>query len=517
MELKYHLAERGFQLDKVPVGYQILGDVLLLKFPIGVEIGLNEKSDMAKALADILNSVRVVAEIKRVDGELRTPKVTVLFSKGGKSLETVHIENGIEFKLDARKIMFSKGNVSERARLVSKIKPGETIIDMFAGIGYFSLGIAKNSAAAKIIAIEKNIVAFKYLKENVKLNGIKNITPIKSDCRRAKISDKADRVLMGYFPDTQKFLPYAFRFLKDRGVIHYHNVYREDEMVERPVTELKDAAKKAGYKVVGVAQHIVKSYAPRTFHVVVDAEVEKADSVSAKTPQEFYNRTADIYDMRQQNKWTARLREAEIALLKKHAIGRVLDVGCGTGYHLAALFAAAKSAGGKTIEAKLSDPGFDLTGIDVSKAMLEAARKVAPNARFVEGRAELLPFENESFDTVLCMFSTLNLCDYAKALAEMYRVLKRGGKLILSVSSVHDNDGKSEKRIRIEGSVIKLHLFIAAELTNAFSQTGFEVIEFSSLFRTKRPRWGDWQSDVEDELTLPVERGAIYLCVLGKK
>jgi tRNA wybutosine-synthesizing protein 2 len=490
MTLKEQLVSHGFKPEYVPGGYQIIGDILLAKFPASTQ-----KKKIAKAIAKILPNVRVVCEIKRIGGEFRKPKIAVLFSKRGKSLETIHIENGVRFALDVSKIMFSKGNLAERARLISKVRPDEVIIDMFAGIGYFSLGLAKS--AAKIYSIEKNPVALKYLKQNIALNGISDIVAIRGDCRKAKIEEKADRVLMGYFPGTQKFLPAAFKFLKSHGVIHYHNIYNEQAMRTKPIDELEAAAKKAGYKIVGFAQHVVKSYAPHVWHIVVDAEVKKETGT-----KEFYDKTAEIYDLRQKNAWTHKLRETEIKLLDEHTRGSVLDIGCGTGFHLAWL--------------SENKPECKLTGLDISKDMLRSAKHNAPAAKFVDGKAEQLPFEDNIFDTAICMFSTLNLCDYTKALAEMFRVLRPNGKLILSVSSVWDNDGKPEKRIRIEKEILRLHLFDANELKKELERTGFKIISFDSLFRAKRPRWGDWTSQVEDDFTQPVERGAMYLCVVEK-
>ena len=489
MPMKEQLVAAGFKPEHVPGGYQIIGDILLAKFPSS-----KQKKKIAKAIAKILPNVRAVCEIKRIGGEFRKPKVVLLFSKGKSSLETVHIEHGIKFKLDVGKLMFSKGNLAERARLAFRVKPQEVIIDMFAGIGYFSLGLAR--AGAHVISIEKNPVAFRYLKENIKLNNL-NITAVKADCRKAKINDKADRVLMGYFPGTQKFLPAAFKLLKPHGVIHYHNIYNEQSMRTKPIDELEAAAKKAGYRLVGFAQHVVKSYAPHVWHVVVDAEVAKESGT-----KEFYDKTAEMYDLRQKNAWTEKLREAEIELLRMHTHGSVLDIGCGTGFHLAWL---------------AKNTNCELTGLDTSPKMLETVYKNASTSKLAEGKAEHLPFGDNTFDTVLCMFSTLNLCDYPKALAEMNRVLKTSGKLVLSVSSIWDNDGKSEKRIRIEKEILRLHLFNANELRAEVERAGFRIIDFNSLFRAKRPRWGDWTSQVEDDLTAPIERGAMYLCVLEKK
>ena len=218
--------------------------------------------------------------------------------------------------------------------------------------------------------------------------------------------------------------------------------------------------------------------------------------------KKFYDKTADIYDMRQQNNWTDTLRRAEIALISKYAHGCVLDIGCGTGFHLAWLSA---------------NTDCELIGLDVSPAMLSSASITAPNAKLVEGNAERIPFGENEFDTVLCMFSTLNLCDYNKALAEIRRVLKPNGHAILSVSSMWDNSGKSEKRIRMEKAIIRLHLFEAAELRSAVEQSRLRVIEFDSIFRAARPRWGDWQSKVIEDMSKPVDRGAMYLLVLEKR
>lgn len=88
----------------------------------------------------------------------------------------------------------------------------------------------------------------------------------------------------------------------------------------------------------------------------------------------------------------------------------ILDVGCGSGI--------------------ASEPfvmnGFPVTGLDPSEAMLAAAAQRLPNATFVQGEAEALPFPNERFDVVISA-QTFHWVDRAKALAEAFRVLRRGG------------------------------------------------------------------------------------------
>ena len=81
---------------------------------------------------------------------------------------------------------------------------------------------------------------------------------------------------MGYFPGTDKFLPTAFSFLKNHGVIHYHNIFSKQELWGKPIKILKKYAEENGFKLEKVLEKkIVKDYAPNVYHVVVDAEFRK--------------------------------------------------------------------------------------------------------------------------------------------------------------------------------------------------------------------------------------------------
>lgn len=215
----------------------------------------------------------------------------------------------------------------------------------------------------------------------------------------------------------------------------------------------------------------------------------------------LYNKTASRYDIRQGNPWTQRLRQAEIDLIKTHARGKFLDIGCGTGFHL------------KWMEENQKE-WTELTGCDLSAKMLEEARKQL-SCRLVLGNAERLPFDNSGFDTVLCLNSVLNLCDHTKVLGEMHRVLKHGGKALLSVASIWDNNGNMEKIMSIEKEKIILKLFDKNVLKDIES-IGLRVVSFDSLFRSTKPLWGNWSSQVVDDPKQPVERGAVWLLVLTK-
>ncbi len=267
-------AKTGLPAGMLPAGYQLIGSILLLK--LKPEISQKSRKKIASVILELMPYVETVCEFSRIEGELRKPVVRIIASRGKKhSTVTTHTENGILFRLDVAKIMFSKGNMTERQRLIGKIRPGETVLDMFAGIGYFSLGIAKFAGPKEIYAVEKNKVSYRYLKENIRLNKAFSIKPVLGDCRRIRKKIKSDRIIMGYLPHTEKYLPAAFRFLKEQGVIHYHNTYHEGELWLKPLEELDRAAKKSGYRITAVlGRNVVKSYAPRVSHVVIDAAFE---------------------------------------------------------------------------------------------------------------------------------------------------------------------------------------------------------------------------------------------------
>ena len=270
MAFKQKLAKAtGIPAAKLPSSYQIVGDVLLIKLP---KLTASQKQKIGRAILGMLPYIKTVCEIKEISGELREPNISVI---AGNGTATVHRENDVLYKLDVSKVMFSKGNLSERKRLLDKIKDGETVIDMFAGIGYFSLPIAKFTKAKEVISIEKNATAYNFLTDNIALNKLNNVIAIQGDCITAARSfpSKADRVLMGYFPGTEKFLGAALWMSKPGCVVHYHNVYSEKELWKKPLGEIEELCKAFRKEYHIECKKKVKSFSPKKWHVVVDFTV----------------------------------------------------------------------------------------------------------------------------------------------------------------------------------------------------------------------------------------------------
>lgn len=239
--------------------YKKIGDVLILD---------NNYSDDDFEELSGRHNVKTIMMIDHIQGTRREPVYKVLY---GDETETVNKENGCLFKLDLSKVMWSKGNNNERLRIARLVEDGETVIDMFAGIGYFTIPIGVHANAREVVAIEINPNSYHYLCENIKLNKLNNITPILGDCRDVTPNFKADRIIMGYVKTTHHYLNAAIGSLNEGGILHYHETVPEKLMDTRPIERIKSEAN--GREVELLKMNKIKKYSPGVWHVVVDARI----------------------------------------------------------------------------------------------------------------------------------------------------------------------------------------------------------------------------------------------------
>jgi len=258
----------GELVHMLPKHWVQIGDVLIL--PLREELE-PYKHRIAEVYAQVLG-VKTVLRKGRIGGEFRETNYEVLY--GGDTV-TVHVENGVKYKLDAARIMFSPANVKERVRMAKVARPGELVVDMFAGIGHLSLPMAVHRGA-RVIAIEKSPYTFRFLVENIWLNNVQDLmTPYNIDNRDFPGENIADRVLMGYVVTTHEFIPKALQIAKDEAVIHYHNTVPERLMPGEPFETFWRIAKEHGYEAEKLNELVIKRYAPGVWHVVVDVRVFK--------------------------------------------------------------------------------------------------------------------------------------------------------------------------------------------------------------------------------------------------
>ena len=257
------------QLHLLPRGWYILGDVIVVK--IHPSLG-HYQNRIGKALLSFYPRCKAVLRDFGIEGQLREPVRELIAGAGTK---TVHRENGILFRLDAQKIMFSPGNLRERMRM-SRFGKGEFVVDMFAGIGYFSLPMAVHSRPRRVMAIELNPIAFDYLCQNIRLNRVENIVqPVLGDCAKETPRAVADRVVMGMVQVTDRYLKKGIEALRSGGILHYHQTIPSWQYPDAAVKDVMKAAQLAGCRATIERCIKVKKYSPGVVHAVVDARIDK--------------------------------------------------------------------------------------------------------------------------------------------------------------------------------------------------------------------------------------------------
>jgi SAM-dependent methyltransferase len=147
-----------------------------------------------------------------------------------------------------------------------------------------------------------------------------------------------------------------------------------------------------------------------------DDRFDVAERTSETEPRAGYRAWSESYD--QPGNPIVALEQAAVdAIFDTLPPGRALDAACGTGRHAA----------------RLATLGHDVLGIDITPEMLARAAINVPSARFVEADLREVPAPDEQFDLVVCALALAHLPGLDRAVRELGRVLKHGGRLVVSV------------------------------------------------------------------------------------
>jgi tRNA wybutosine-synthesizing protein 2 len=229
-------------------GYYLMGNVAVLHGGEPTEREIREVVEWTGAEGVML--------VRSCEGRERIPRTEVVYGTVG---EVCHHESEICYHLDPRYLMFSMGNREEKARICAAIRPGERVADMFAGIGYFSLPVARKGA--DVHAMEINPRAYRYLLRNIMENGVSGrVLAEQGDCR-GLLRGTYDRILMGHFGSVE-FIPRALEHAGPGTVLHVHTEGRKPP-------DLNDILLERGYAGT-VTSRKVKKYAPHRWHYVQD-------------------------------------------------------------------------------------------------------------------------------------------------------------------------------------------------------------------------------------------------------
>ena len=280
MHLKEHLADKfeTWELKILPRSYDIVGDIAIVRIPEALR---HRASEIAEAIIQINSHVRTVLNrISPVSGDFRLRRLEWIY--GEKKTETIHREHGCLFKVDLEKCYFSPRLLFERSRIAEQVKPSETVINMFAGVGCFSIIIAKKSDVRRVYSIDINPWAIRYAEENVRLNRVEHIVkPILGDAKiviEDKLKGLADRVLMPLPEKAYEYIKYAIVALKSEGgVIHYYDFVHAGRG-EDPIQKVEEriCRKLRLFKIDSEIcfGRVVRTVGPRWFQIALDIKID---------------------------------------------------------------------------------------------------------------------------------------------------------------------------------------------------------------------------------------------------
>ena len=261
----------------LPRGFQDLNKHIILKLNPQLHPYVTEIAD---AILKLLPRMKAIWLRKgQIQGKFRQPSGLTHIA-GDPETEVILTENGVRYKFDFTQIMFAKGNTHERALLPKRIQPGEIIVDMFAGIGYFTLGMAKSKKPKKIYAMEWNPTAYKYLCENIQLNHVENIVESMLGDNKELVTSlvaqgiRADRIIMGLLPAPVDAIEYALKIGKPSGSIVVYEGVEPKESTEL-YDKFRQIAENNHFTTDLLERRIVKAFKPHEYHVVLEISVQK--------------------------------------------------------------------------------------------------------------------------------------------------------------------------------------------------------------------------------------------------
>jgi len=261
--------------------YDVIGDIAILR--------LNEKSkERSEKIAGTIMAVHknvktVLAQAGAVGGEFRLRRLE--YVAGERKTCTVHRESGCLFSVDVEKCYFSPRLFYERKRIAELAHDGETVVNMFAGVGCFSIVMAKHVMVEKVYSIDVNPHAVQQMRENIRVNRVYGrVIPMLGDARMVveeKLSRVADRVLMPLPAKALEYLPHALLALRERGGwVHYYDfehARKDEEAVDKVKAKVSERLRGICCSFEIPFGRVVRTTGPNWYQIVLDIKAKPAN------------------------------------------------------------------------------------------------------------------------------------------------------------------------------------------------------------------------------------------------
>ena len=251
-----------------------IGDIIIVRIPDSL---ISKKKVIGKALLQQVKTAKsVFYQSSPVEGNFRTRNLELI--EGERKTETEYKENGCIFIVDVEKAFFSPRLSTERERISNLVNDGDVIINMFGGVGMFSILAAKKKSCT-VYNIDINPVASKLCEENIRLNKLKGkVISLNGDATKIikeKLQDKANRVLMLLPERSDEFLDTAISSLKKHGIIHYYSHIHAEKKQDAPKLSEEHFLNINKVQGIVLTSRVVRPVGPRFYQTVVDIEIEK--------------------------------------------------------------------------------------------------------------------------------------------------------------------------------------------------------------------------------------------------
>jgi tRNA (guanine37-N1)-methyltransferase len=251
-----------------------IGDIIIVRIPDSL---LTKKKLIGETL---LNEVKVAKSVfyqaSAVEGDFRTRNLEIL--AGEDKTETEYKEFGCKFTVDVENAFFSPRLSTERERISNLVQDGEIVLNMFAGVGMFSIMIAKKKKCT-VYSIDINPVAVKLCEKNILSNKIVgNIISINGDASKViqeQLENKSDRTLMLLPERSDEFLESAIKATKSGGIIHYYSHIHADKKSNAGKLSEEHYLQVTPVRSEILGSKIVRAVGPRYYQTVVDVKISK--------------------------------------------------------------------------------------------------------------------------------------------------------------------------------------------------------------------------------------------------
>ncbi len=267
------------ELDNLIKSYDIIGDVAIIRVPESLK---SQSRIIAEAIMQTHKHVKtVLRQASAVSGDFRLRQLEWI--AGAKKTETQHREFGCVFRVDLEQCYFSPRLSFERMRVAGLVKLNESVVNMFAGVGSFSVLIAKHSKAETVYSVDVNPAAVKFMRENIRLNRVqRQVIPILSDAKQVaveRLQNMVDRVLMPLPEKAYEYLDFAVVALKQQGGwIHYYDfehATKKENPIEKVKEKISEKLQNLGVEFTLSYGRVVRPTGPNWYQVVLDIQIHK--------------------------------------------------------------------------------------------------------------------------------------------------------------------------------------------------------------------------------------------------